>query len=77
MGSILSGKKNTTLVWGSFFLTHIHLEVLFISALDSAREIISVLANVKLSDIMRKPIEARDVVQIINNDLSSGNDLSA
>ncbi|MGB8937436.1 MAG: hypothetical protein WCC17_20280 [Candidatus Nitrosopolaris sp.] len=51
--------------------------VLFISALDSAREIISVLANVKLSDIMRKPIEARDLVQIINNDLSSGNYLSA
>jgi hypothetical protein len=53
------------------------LEVLFISALDSAREIISVLANVKLSGIMRKPIEARDLVQIINNDLSSGNYLSA
>jgi DNA-binding response OmpR family regulator len=47
------------------------LKVLFISALDSAQEIISVLPNVKLSHIIRKPIEANELVQIMKDNISS------
>jgi DNA-binding response OmpR family regulator len=48
-----------------------NVKVLFISALDSAQEIISVLPNVSLNDIVRKPIEASHLNQIIQNAISS------
>ena len=46
------------------------VKVLFISALDSAQEIISVLPNVKSGDIIRKPIEVSELVQVIKSSLS-------
>jgi FixJ family two-component response regulator len=48
-----------------------NVKVLFISGLDSAQEIISVLPNVSLIDIVRKPIEASHLNQIIQNAISS------
>jgi DNA-binding response OmpR family regulator len=48
-----------------------NVKVLFISGLDSAQEIISVLPNVSLNDIVRKPIEASHLNQIIQNAISS------
>jgi CheY-like chemotaxis protein len=44
-----------------------NIKILFISGLDSAEEIISVLPNVTLKDIIRKPIEADRLNQIIQN----------
>ncbi len=46
-------------------------KVLFISALDSAQEIISVLPSVKLNEIIKKPVEVNELVQIIRHILSS------
>ena len=48
-----------------------NVKVFFISGLDSAQEIISVLPNVSLIDIVRKPIEASHLNQIIQNAISS------
>ena len=46
------------------------VRILFISGLDSAEEIISVLPNVTSNDIIRKPIEADRLNQIIQNAIS-------
>ena len=46
------------------------VKILFISALDLAQEIISILPNVEPGDIIRKPIEASELVQIIKSSLS-------
>ena len=48
-----------------------NVKVLFISGLDSAQEIISVLPNVSSNDIIRKPIDADSLSQIIQNALLS------
>jgi CheY-like chemotaxis protein len=48
-----------------------NIKILFISGLDSAEEIISVLPNVTLNDIIRKPIEADSLNQIIQNAILS------
>lgn len=40
-----------------------NIKILFISGLDSAEEIISVLPNVTLKDIIRKPIEAAVLIR--------------
>lgn len=48
-----------------------NVKILFISGLDSAEEIISVLPNVSLNDIIRKPIEADHLNQVIQNSILS------
>jgi DNA-binding response OmpR family regulator len=48
-----------------------NVKILFISGLDSAEEIISVLPNVTLNDIIKKPIEADRLNQIIRSALLS------
>jgi DNA-binding NarL/FixJ family response regulator len=48
-----------------------NIKILFISGLDSAEEIISVLPNVTLNDIIRKPIEADYLNQIIQTAILS------
>jgi DNA-binding response OmpR family regulator len=45
------------------------LKVLFFSALDSTQEIMSVLPNMKLNDVIRKPIEANELLKTIKNAL--------
>jgi CheY-like chemotaxis protein len=47
------------------------IKILFISGLDTAEEIISVLPNVTLNDIIRKPIEADRLNQIVQAAVSS------
>jgi CheY-like chemotaxis protein len=48
-----------------------NVKILFISGLDSAEEIISVLPSVTLNDIIKKPIEADRLNQIIRTALLS------
>jgi CheY-like chemotaxis protein len=48
-----------------------NVKILFISGLDSAEEIISVLPNVTLNDIIKKPIEADRLNPIIRTALLS------
>lgn len=40
-----------------------------LKVLDSTQEIMSVLPNMKLSDVIRKPIEANELVKVIKNAL--------
>jgi CheY-like chemotaxis protein len=48
-----------------------NIKILFISGLDSAQEIISVLPNVSLNDIIRKPVEAERLNEIIQTAILS------
>ena len=47
-----------------------NVKILFISGLDTAEEIVSVLPDVRLNDIIRKPIEINRLNQIVRNKIS-------
>jgi two-component system, OmpR family, response regulator ChvI len=46
------------------------IKVLFVSALDAAAEIISILPDVKQSDIIRKPVDQEHFVSAVNTALA-------
>jgi CheY-like chemotaxis protein len=47
------------------------IKVLFLSALDAVEELLSIFSEVKPSEIVRKPIESKDLVLKINTILKS------
>jgi len=47
------------------------IKVLFLSALDAVEELLSIFPEVKPSEIIRKPIESKDLLSKINTILKS------
>jgi DNA-binding response OmpR family regulator len=48
-----------------------NVKILFISALDTAQEIVSALPSVRPSDIIQKPVETEHLIKKINEAILS------